>query len=48
MALKSLGVRYFHAPQDKLATHGERMNVVANANVNHGRTIEGFRRGLKK
>ncbi len=47
MAVQALAVRDFHAAQDELASGDQLMNIVANANVNHGGTIKNFQPGPK-
>jgi hypothetical protein len=47
MAVEALGMRNLHATQDQLAPGHKLMDVVTNANMNHGRTIKNFRPGPK-
>src|SRR5436190_11891544 len=39
MAVEPFGVRNFHAAEDEFASGDQLMNVVTNANVNHGRRL---------
>jgi hypothetical protein len=40
MTVQTFGVRNLHAAKDEFASRDQRVNVIANANVNHVRIIE--------
>jgi hypothetical protein len=48
MAVEALGMRDLDAAEDELAPGNQLMDVIADANVNHGRMIEIFRLKAKK
>ncbi len=47
MAVQTLGVRNLDAAEDEFASRDQRVNVIADANVDHGQMIE-FPRALTK
>ncbi len=41
VAFQAFGVGYFHPAQNELAAGHQRVNVLTNANMNHGPNYEG-------
>jgi hypothetical protein len=48
MAVESFGVRNLDAAEDELASRDQRVDVVTDANVNHGETISAKKNPTKQ
>jgi hypothetical protein len=40
MTIEAFGVGDFNAPKDEFASRDQRMNIVSDANVNHGGSVK--------